>query len=563
MSDAHRGGREPALAAEGLGPTLYSKGCTEAGAENKLREYGRVRAGPACEEEYRLAPWAVDRYGFGMRRRSFVVPIVRRVTTLAAVVMLVGCGRKTTPSSSGSPATGNGAGLENAAALGAPAASAATVTNAVTNSAEKSERMLPSPTPPTSFEGAKDVQLANDAATGCSAVHKDGWLRVACSPENPSGGKLLQISVFEDGGTNAGVRDVAVSQTEGASLVLPWQRNKRGLARLTWSDAVFEVETLPSGGGFRRVLPPAQAEACAKLKTAYDERMRALRKAETGPVRAVDVRKFPKLGECEAVGDHAWALEIKDVRAVGESVEREVALTLNVVHVAVDGAVSKAPWGPLTFAPTGLALPEFTLYDYDDDKSPELITRHDILKRGTRASQKPLSKLPSVFTYKNKRVVPYMPAGTLTTGGVAAENLESDPRPDIGDFGPFIAWLGVDCGVGKCPERIVGPRFYQRSLIDGAFDGAAPEVAAALQTACTRSRGALVGDVTDVGGKTRAALNVACARVRGESADAITATLNQDKTRICGDSPDCQLLNVLRAWAKAEPPLKLVLPNKE
>jgi hypothetical protein len=275
------------------------------------------------------------------------------------------------------------------------------------------------------------------------------------------------------------------------------------------------------------------------------------------------MKRFPKLGKCEVDGSDAWALAIKDVRAAGDSVDREVSLTLDVVHVDASGALAKAAWGPIGFAPAKLAISDLTLFDYDADKVAEVIVRHEVLARGERTARKPQATLPMVFTYKNKRVTAYAPAGTGVSGGTVAEQLESDTRPDLGDYGPYIAWLGLGCGAGKCPERVVGPRFYRRSLQDGGFDANAPEVTAALQRACSRNQGGLVSDVESVGGKTRTALNVACARVRGESSEAVLATLTQAKSKICGDASGCQLLTVLRDWAKAEPPLKLVLPRKE
>src|SRR5690606_34369549 len=99
----------------------------------------------------------------------------------------------------------------------------------------------------------------------------------------------------------------------------------------------------------------------------------------------------------------------------------------------------------------------------------EVIIRHDILARPEGQRDRPLPAVSPVFTYKHGRVVPYAFAGTVSGGGVLAQQLDSDMRPEIGGYGPFLAWLGHDCGAGKCPERIVGPRFFKRSLEDGTF----------------------------------------------------------------------------------------------
>jgi hypothetical protein len=483
-----------------------------------------------------------------MSRCSSAREITRRVTAWATVASLaVGCGKKET-----SPETRP------------PAAPTTTASSSATTTVPKSQREVPevSATPPAAFDDAKGVSLVNNQAAGCTGSAQAGWLQVKCNSANETGGLLLKAEIVEgDTAQTAGaVTNVAPGADGGLKFVLPWQPKKRGLARIEWTDGVFELKTQGSSGGFRRVLPTAQNEACASLSRQHAERLATIRKSESGPVRASDIRKFPKLGECEAVGNDAWVLEVKELRAVGDGVKREVSLMLNVVHVAVDGALAKVAWGPLRFAPGQLAIPKVSLFDYDDDKSAEVILRHDVLARAEGATT-PLPKLPSVFTYKGKRVSPYGAAGLRVTGSVMAENLEPDQRPDIGDYGPFIGWLGLNCGAGRCPERVLGPRFYERSLIDGTFDGAAPEVSAALQSACSRSRGALVADVETVGGKTRTALNVACARVRGETTDVIMASLDREKSRICGAETQCQLYSLLSTWAKAEPPLKLVLPR--
>lgn len=427
----------------------------------------------------------------------------------------------------------------------------------VTTSAVTSAGPEFSPEPPEVFTSGKHAALMNAVQAGCVGFVQTGWLEVSCEANAGDGNVVKAELALPNGET----QQITPNADGTLRLVLPWQPNRKATARLERSGAAFDLTVNGASGGFRRVLPVAQAEACAKLGTEHRDRLTLIRKQGVGTVRALDVRKFPKLGDCRSSGKDAWALEIKDLRATGESVEREVSLTLNVVHVAVDGTLTKAAWGPLAFAPGQLALPALSLFDYDGDGSAEAVIRHDVLAKGERSLGKPPGTLPAVFTLSNKRVVPYAKADKFTTGGVVAENLEGDERLDLGDYGPFIAWLGLNCGAGKCPERIVGPRFYRRSLPDGSFDGAASEARAALQTTCNRSRGPLVGDIEDATGKKRAALNVACARVRGESTESLLQALNQEKSRICGGAAACQLYSVLAAWAKAQPPFKLVLQD--
>jgi hypothetical protein len=483
----------------------------------------------------------------------------RRATTAVGVALVVmlglaGCGRRDK-----SPA--EGAGAPASATSSAPAAATSgRYTGNATAAPAVPERVV-SATPPADFAGAKDVVLVNSDAAGCVGRQRDGWVQVTCEVETPARGRVIKAEMKEGFLGAAPAR--APSADGRLQFELPWQAGKRGLAVIEFAKGTFEIATNNGGGRFRRMLPKPQAEACDEILRETSERLTKLRDAESGPVRGLDVKRFPKLGKCEISGDDAWALELADVRAAGESVEREVSLTLNVVHVDVNGKLAKAPWGPVLFAPAKLAISDASLFDYDGDQVSEVIVRYEVLARGEQSARKPQPKLPTVFTYKAKRVIAFQAAGTSGSGGTVAEQLEDDGRPDLGDYGPYVAWLGAGCGAGKCPERVEGPRFYRRSRPDGGFDGNAPEVTAALQRACSRNQGALVSDVETVGGKSRTALNVACARVRGETSEAVLTTLNQAKSQICGDAAECQLFSVLADWAKTEPPRKLVLPSKE
>lgn len=491
--------------------------------------------------------WA-RRYGEVMIGGFSGGEMTRRVGMLAALATwAIACGRVDKRDTAASVSSTNGITTSGVAA----SSSAGGVGSAPSSSEQFSLE------PPAEFAGGAQAALMNAGQAGCVGLTKAGWLEVSCEG-NTGDGNLVKASLALPNGET---KEISPNADGTLRMLLPWQPHKQATARLERSRAAFDLTVNGTSGGFRRVLPAAQAEACAKLGNEHRDRLTLIRKQGQGSVRALDVRKFPKLGDCRASGKDAWALEIDELRATGESVDREVSLTLNVVHVAVDGKLTKAAWGPLVFAPGQLALPALSLFDYDGDGSAEAIIRHDILAKGERSLGKPPGTLPAVFTLSSKRVVPYAKADKFTTGGVVAEHLEGDERLDLGDYGPFIAWLGLNCGAGRCPERVVGPRFYRRSLPDGRFDGAASEARAALQTTCNRSRGPLVGDIEDATGKKRAALNVACARVRGESTESLLQTINQEKSRICGEASACQLHSVLAAWAKAQPPFKLVLQD--
>lgn len=485
----------------------------------------------------------------------------RRGAGVLLAVGIVGCGRVDKPGSASSASGASTAAGVTGIGEQSDAKPSGTFGVVTTSPAPAEPEVTFSAQPPALFQDAKDVVLVNSDAAGCKGRSRDGWVQVTCTAEAPGRGRLVRAEV------EAGWVGATPGRVPGAdgtlTLELPWFRGQHGAARIEGTEGVFRLEIHDDRGGFRRVLPQAQADACDQIAATFKQRMSELRAAESGPVRGLDVRRFPKLGVCEVAGSDAWALELAKVTAVGESVDREVSLSLNVVHVDGKGKLAKASWGPIAFAPGEVAFPDLMLFDYDDDKVSEVVVRHDVLARGESGARKPPAKLPVVFTYRNGRVSPFARLSPLASGATVAEYIDGDRRPDPGDYGPYVAWLGAGCGVGKCPDRVLGPRFYRRSLADGSFDANAAEVTAALQRACSRNQGGLISDVESVGGKTRTALNVACARVRGESAEAVLATLNQAKSQICGDAADCQLFSVLSTWAKTEPPRKLVLPSKE
>src|SRR5690606_27917840 len=311
--------------------------------------------------------------------------------------------------------------------------------------AAASSAPAPSLTPPLSFNDAKAAVLVNSDAAGCTSLHRDGWVQVTCDAETLARGRAVKATLKE-----GGIEDQSelMPLPDGRlQLVLPWQPAKRALALLEFSKGSFELATNNATGAFRRMLPRPQGEACDKLAAETSARLKKLREAESGPVRQLDLKRFPKLGKCEIWRDDAWAFELADVRGVGESVEREVSLTLNVTHVDPSGAVARAAWGPLVFAPGRVAISDVSLLDYDSDGAAEVIVRYEVLARGERAERRPQAHLPRVFTYKQKRVTPYAPAGVGGQGGAVAEQLEDDGRPDLGDYGPYVAWLGAGCGV--------------------------------------------------------------------------------------------------------------------
>ena len=348
-------------------------------------------------------------------------------------------------------------------------------------------------------------------------------------------------------------QEVTPNANGALEFVLPWQPGRRAKARVEWSDASYDLTIDAASGKMERVVRPAVRQACEQLERRHVQLVEGARSTQR-PVTRRDVQHFPLLGRCEMAGDGAWALAVEELKATGEGRRRQVSVALSVVHVDQTGASTRAPHGTLAFSPGRLRVPPLMVYDYDADGSPELIIRYDILARPEGRRDAPLAARPPVFTYKQGKLAPYTPAGVASGGGVLAQQLDPDMRPDVGGYGPFMGWLGEDCGVGQCPERIVGPRFFRHSLPDGTFrtDERTDQV---LRRACSaRPERLFETPPRSAADKQRAAMSVACALVRGATGTSIAAELRANRTKLCEADSNCELLRTLLKWANSTPP---------
>ncbi len=418
--------------------------------------------------------------------------------------------------------------------------------------------------PPTNFETASAIPVSNSGLTGCVVRAVPGWAEVRCEGQNAGGGKIVSAHV-ESGASPGAALDVKPAPDGTLTLVLPWLKGQRSHVRFSWSDMTQDLVLAIRGSTFKRLLPTAQAEHCERFAKSGEQILAGIR-AKIGPfspaITPEDVYRFPNLGECQMAGQSAWALSLEKLSASGEKQNREVVATLALNHVDPGGNVASLRYGPLTFAPEGLQLPPLMFFDYDADGEAEVIVRQDILLRSLRSMNKALPNIPAVFTFKHGQVAPYAALGVLPSGGVVAEQLDADGRPDVGDYGPFLAWLPDKCGRGECPKRISGPRFFRRSLADGGFSAPDEQADRVIRNKCERTPKALVVDIRTGSGKRLTAQNVACARVRGDSTDSILAQLNELESEMCDDGQKaCPLYLVLAAWARAAPPRTLTLPS--
>lgn len=434
-----------------------------------------------------------------------------------------------------------------------PAAGDIATSNAASPSTSATNALEPAENAPESFEAGTPVVIGNSGVTGCTVRALSGWAQVRCVAKNERDGSLRSARVLpEDPAEQSSEVKPATDGT--LSLVLPWQAGKRSKVRFEWSDMTQDLWLSMRAPRFTRVLPPLQAEQCERFSKSSEQILAAIR-AKIGPysskVTPKDVYRFPALGGCRMAGQTAWALSLDKLSASGEGPNRQVNVTLALHRVDATGDVASFAYGPIEVAPEGLLLPELMFYDYDADGEDEVIVRRDILIRPLRTQNQPLPRVPAVFTYKQNRIAPYAALPPLAAGGIFAEHLDTDGRPDVGDYGPFMAWLPEKCGRGECPRRLVGPRFFLRSNSDGTFTADDEQAQKMLRNKCERAPEHLVVDTRSLSGKQQTAQNIACARVRGVAPERIVAELQELKLELCDDGQaTCVLLEALTAWAR-------------
>jgi hypothetical protein len=212
---------------------------------------------------------------------------------------------------------------------------------------------------------------------------------------------------------------------------------------------------------------------------------------------------------------------------------------------AVTAEKTTASFGTLEFAPGGLKLLPLRVYDYDDDGKHELIVPYEITARAPGDA----AALPAViWSIKDTQIAPYAKSPNVSAGAVV-EQLDFDMRPDIGEYGPFVAFLGSDCGLSSCPPRITGPVLYLHSLPDGGFSRDDAAAKGALGRACPKKPEAVV---VEAGGKVVAAQtakNLVCALAWGAPKEAVLADIAAKHAALCGTADSCPLESTLQKWA--------------
>ena len=426
---------------------------------------------------------------------------------------------------------------------------------------------------PTSFKGGTKETIANAVGLGCEATSLDGWLQFLCRKRNGTGGHPVRATVRGNAASapvgtdgpehepvDASAGDEIVANEQGElSVVLPWSGSEQREVELEWSDTGYALhvtgtkatlEWAASGVPLRR--------ACQKLQDEGKAVLSAAQKAE-GEARltTTEAAKLSRFGVCQPAGFGSWAIALKAAAGKGEGATRAEHLELEVVRVDREGARLSTSFGSFDVAPGGFELAPLQAYDYDDDGRDELIAPYEI-KASVGAAP---SYAAPIWSFSASAVTAYAKAPSVG-GGIAIEQLDFDMRPDLSTYGPFVAFLGADCGLKACPPRITGPKFFWHATPDGAFTDADEAARSALKRASCQSKP--VNVVVEVGGSlntAQTAKNLVCARAWGASDEAIGAELAAKHTTLCGEAAACPLLSRLEAWLKLPLPFELT-PKK-
>jgi hypothetical protein len=258
----------------------------------------------------------------------------------------------------------------------------------------------------------------------------------------------------------------------------------------------------------------------------------------------MEAAKFPRFGVCQPAGFGSFALALRGVSASGADASRSIKFDIDVAYVALDGTTTRGNFGTVQSRPGSFEVKPLQVYDYDDDGSDELIVPYELKAIPKGAEPAVLS---AVWSLKSGSVIPYEKLSP-TKGGAQTTHLEYDMRPDIGRYDPFIAYLDEDCGGVSCPNRLVGPLHYARSMPGGEFDFADPRAQDSLDRACPKGN-MLVAP----GNPVQTAKNVACVLLRKGDPAKLQADLRASSAALCKGQEACGLLEALLHFGEAPP----------
>jgi hypothetical protein len=471
--------------------------------------------------------------------------VVKRLTSIGLGLVLgtFGCSKPESTATTGSVtrtiAPPSSAVTAPASAVSAaPAASATATSSAATTEAAPA----PSTTAPESFAGGNKETIDNAVGQGCEARSKDGWLELLCRKKNGTGGHPVKAVL--DAEAN---EEIAADEQGELRVTVPWVAGQTKQIPIDWTDTRYLLKVEGTTAKLEWTSGTLELrKSCAKFADESKAALTSAQKAgEAGALTAADTAKLPRFGTCQPASFGSWALGLKSLRGTGDGAARKLSAELELAFISEQGQKTTASFGTLEFAPGGLKLLPLRVYDYDDDGKHELIVPYEIAARAPGDAP----ALPAViWSMRDSQIAPYAKSPSVSAGAVV-EQLDFDMRPDIGEYGPFVAFLGADCGLSSCPPRITGPVLYLHSLPDGGFSRDDSAAKGALGRACPKKPEAVV---VEAGGKVNAAQtakNLVCALAWGAPKEALLADIAAKHGALCGTAESCAFESTLQKWA--------------
>jgi hypothetical protein len=492
---------------------------------------------------------------------------MRNVGIWLVVGGMVACSKPQPQGGSAPVSSSAAAATVSAAATSAPPAEAAKPEPAATAAPEAPK--APG-TAPASFKGGTKETIGAAVGLGCEATSLDGWLQLLCRKKNGTGGHPVRAVVKggevaaatsgEPGGAqpdaDAGQGEELTANEQGElTIVVPYSGTEQREVSIEWTDTAYTLhvtgpkatlEWAASGVPHRR--------SCQQLLDESKANLAAAQKLE-GEARltTTEASKLPRFGVCQPGGLGSWALALKSASGKGEGTSRQHHLELEVVRVDVEGARKSTSFGSVEFAPGGFEIAALQVYDYDDDGRDELIVPYEIKATGGATPTFP----PAIWSFGDAGVAAYAKSPAVS-GGIGIEQLDFDMRPDFGTYGPFVAYLGADCGLKTCPGRVTGPKLYLHSTPDGGFTDHDDAARNALKRAACQNKPATV--VVEAGGSVnvaQTAKNLVCAKAYGATSEALATELTSKHAALCGEAATCPLQTTFEAWSKLPLPVEL------
>jgi len=496
---------------------------------------------------------------------------MRNLGIWLVVGSVAACSKPQPPGGSAPASTGQATAAASAAASSTPLTEAPKPEPTVAVAPEAPKALGAAPA---SFKGGRKETIGAAVGLGCEATSLDGWLQLLCRKKNGTGGHPVRAVVkggeltATPSGHEASAEqpetkgDAAVQGEEltpneqgELTIVVPYSGSEQRDVSIEWTDTAYTLHVT----GSKATLEWAASgiphrRSCQQLLDESKANLSAAQKLE-GDARltTTEASKLPRFGVCQPGGLGSWALSLKSAAGKGEGASRQHHLELEVVRVDMDGARKSASFGSIEVAQGGFEIAALQVYDYDDDGRDELIVPYEIKATGGATPTFP----PAIWSFGDASVFAYAKSPSVN-GGIGIEQLDYDMRPDFGGYGPFLAYLGADCGAKVCPGRITGPKLYLHSTPDGGFTDHDDATRNALKrAACQNKPSALVVEAGGSVNVAQTAKNLICAKAYGVTSEDLAVELTNKRAALCGEAATCPLQTTFEAWSKLPLPVEL------